>query len=464
VSRRGAIGVALAAVLLGVAAPASAQEVSPKGYIEMPQADDGAWVLTAPPGSGRNWGKPVFVRYLALVAREWKRRHPDLPRLRIGDMSKPDGSSFPPHKTHKDGLTADIFTSPKNICHVSYPNQEHTLELAEIMVAFGAKQILYNGELVISKTIAKKWPKHDNHFHIVIDPNRVPADGAPLLIPGGPYTDGAWVPRRALEDDGTGLELSWNVLGGAKLKHWQVVVERQGADAPLHDSGPLKRNPGRYRLPVALEDGQTYRWKVTVTTAAGETVDSGWETVQTDFQTPEVAALGPSGEEEVGAPVRLRWRFTKPGVAQRRYRIELDGDSNHRKIKKALGPFDGTAGEHAVEVKALKRNKRYFWRVVAEDAHGNEGASAWQAFRTGRRYGLEPAGEGPKPQSGSKRSGSVDASALNVRSGPSTGNPVVTVLKRGAEVQILGETNGWLEVVAPDGKRGYVSKRYVTER
>ena len=199
-------------------------DVSPAGYIEMP-ADD-AYVLTSPSGSGHNWGRPVFVRYLTLVAREWLRRHPEGPRLRIGDMSKPDASNFPPHKTHKDGLTADLFTTPQNVCHVNFPDQSLSVELAELLHELGAKQILYNGQKVIDAVpVAQRWPQHDDHFHVVIDPNRVPPDGELVLLPARDSASGGWITSTDLDEDRCGLELAWRVLGQARIQSVRVVFD-----------------------------------------------------------------------------------------------------------------------------------------------------------------------------------------------------------------------------------------------
>ena len=79
---RGTISALLVAVALA-SAPALAEDAR-FGYAAIQPADD-AYVLTSPSGSGHNWGRPVFVRYLTLVAREWLRRHPEGPRLRIGE-------------------------------------------------------------------------------------------------------------------------------------------------------------------------------------------------------------------------------------------------------------------------------------------------------------------------------------------------------------------------------------------
>ena len=162
----------------------------------------------------------------------------------------------------------------------------------------------------------------------------------------------------------------------------------------------------------------------------------------------------------------------RPGVVQREFRIELDGDSNHRKIMTTLGPFKSADTQHTVESKRLKRVKRYFWRVVVTDARGNEGESEWQVFKTGRLYGKKKrktATRTKKPKRPVKggRYGKITASRLNMRSGPSTKNEIVRVLRVATQVRILGEKGAWLEVEISDqdGRplRGYVSKKYVKE-
>jgi hypothetical protein len=465
----------LLAVCLLLACPlaAFAEGESSRGYVEMPESPEGDWVLTNRPGSGANWGTPAFVRYLIMVAQEWRRRHPDGPRLRIGDMSKPDGSDFPPHKTHKDGLTADIFTSPRNVCHVNYPDQELTLELARLMHDLGARQILYNGQKVVDRVpVAKKWPKHDDHFHVVIDPSRVPEEGALLVLPRSDRKDGGWVGSADLEDDGTGLELAWEVIGNTRAKSVQVEVDDlDDANGVLYDSGPLRSKQPTHRVPLALGHGQSYRWRVRLDLGEDqEPMGVAWQTLRVDLLAPQVASTSPDDEAELAAPPLLRWRFDKPGVPQGGYRIELDKDRSHRKIWKTLGPYTGSASQHALSDAPLKKGKRYYWRVVVIDARGNEAGTEWRSFRTAHTYDRDatpgagaPAG-GDAEAPASTHTGRVKASALNMRSGPGTHNPVVSTLKQGTELQILGESNGWLQVQAPDGKQGWVSGSYVEQR
>ena len=60
--------------------------------------------------------------------------------------------------------------------------------------------------------------------------------------------------------------------------------------------------------------------------------------------------------------------------------------------------------------------------------------------------------------------GAVQASSLNLRAGPGTGNAVRAVLRRGDRVVVHKEQDGWLEVSASSGGktvRGFVSKKYI---
>ncbi|MEZ6186783.1 MAG: SH3 domain-containing protein [Planctomycetota bacterium] len=453
------------AVLACATALGQEPEVSSAGYIEMPVDD--AYVLTSPTGSGHNWGRPVFVRYLTLVAREWLRRHPEGPRLRIGDMSKPDASAFPPHKTHKDGLTADLFTSPKNVCHVNFPDQELTLELAELLHELGANQILYNGKRVIDAVpVAKSWPQHDDHFHVVIDPNRVPPDGDLVLLPQRRSRTGSWISAEHVQEDRTGLELGWQVLGRARISEVRVLFDdADDQNGVLHDSGELKRlREPVYALPISLDHGATYRWKVEVTTDEGVT-SLDWQTLQTDLIPPDVEPTWPRAGDEVETPPTLTWRYSKRGAEQVSYSIEIDSDRNHKRGVESLGPFPGAATSHALTEK-LRKNRTYYWRVLATDAHGNVGRSNWAELNTAKRYDADasPSGGGGGAGGSGLELGRVTASSLNLREGPGTQHKVLGALPQDTRVEVLARDQGWLRVrasLAGGVLEGYVSERYV---
>ncbi|MCP8967705.1 C40 family peptidase [Ectobacillus ponti] len=54
----------------------------------------------------------------------------------------------------------------------------------------------------------------------------------------------------------------------------------------------------------------------------------------------------------------------------------------------------------------------------------------------------------------------VEANALNVRTGPDTANSILGVVRSGQTLQVIGETNGWYQIQY-DGRTAYVSKPYV---
>ena len=58
--------------------------------------------------------------------------------------------------------------------------------------------------------------------------------------------------------------------------------------------------------------------------------------------------------------------------------------------------------------------------------------------------------------------GTVTASSLNVRSGPSTSYTVVTTVKKNDKVNILQSSNGWFKIETSSGKQGWVSSSYIS--
>lgn len=58
----------------------------------------------------------------------------------------------------------------------------------------------------------------------------------------------------------------------------------------------------------------------------------------------------------------------------------------------------------------------------------------------------------------------VGANRLNVRAGPSTGNPVLATLSRGEEVLVVSDPSaGWVQIrIEGDGVEGWVSRKLLT--
>lgn len=60
------------------------------------------------------------------------------------------------------------------------------------------------------------------------------------------------------------------------------------------------------------------------------------------------------------------------------------------------------------------------------------------------------------------KTGTVNATNLNLRSGPSTSNSVICSLQKGQNLTILKTSGVWYNIKAPNGKTGWVSSTYVT--
>jgi N-acetylmuramoyl-L-alanine amidase len=56
----------------------------------------------------------------------------------------------------------------------------------------------------------------------------------------------------------------------------------------------------------------------------------------------------------------------------------------------------------------------------------------------------------------------VTASALNLRKGPATSNPIVVTLNKGLKLSVIDQSNGWYKVKTPAGTLGWVIGTYVT--
>ena len=59
------------------------------------------------------------------------------------------------------------------------------------------------------------------------------------------------------------------------------------------------------------------------------------------------------------------------------------------------------------------------------------------------------------------RLGVILVEEANVRSGYSQQDTVLFLLHEGAEVQIIGEENGWHKIQLPDGKKGWITQEYM---
>ncbi len=443
-----------------VALAALARAAADPGYVLMPPAAEGTYHVSTGPDDDRHWGTPETVRMLVLVAREWHKRHGAKAVLEIGDMSRKGGGEFPPHVTHRDGCCIDVTTSPKSICNIDYEDQELTLELARLFFQYGAREILYNGEYVRRmESRVTKWDKHDDHFHVIVDPKKVPADGDPLLVAEGDSVDGSSIgPSRLLPQKAGATPkflLAWRVLGAPDRwqKGYRLVVDRDPdeANGTLLDTGKVASPATSHAVVLALEDGAEYEWRVTVTGASGE-LTLPWQKFHADFTAPVVKGTSPEDGASVDEDPLLAWSCDG-ATKQASCRLELATDPAQKRPSVDSGVI--AKGEASYRVKgALPKGKTLWWRVTVDDGHGNLGTSEWRSFVVGEKY--EWIGDIAE----------VDSADLNLREGPNEHKDVVEKLAKGTRVYVVGKKDEWLKViVVKDGKRlqGYVAAKYVRE-
>ena len=67
----------------------------------------------------------------------------------------------------------------------------------------------------------------------------------------------------------------------------------------------------------------------------------------------------------------------------------------------------------------------------------------------------------PQPVTPPTQMVSVSASAVNIRSGPGMKNKVITTVKEGDELELLGESGSWLNVKLSNGMEGWIYKKLV---
>ena len=79
------------------------------GFMQLPASGPGFVRRCVVNNPDHAWGTPTLVNGLVAAADRWASDNPSYPRIRVGDMSLPDGGPFDSHVTHQDGTDVDIF-------------------------------------------------------------------------------------------------------------------------------------------------------------------------------------------------------------------------------------------------------------------------------------------------------------------------------------------------------------------
>lgn len=118
------------------------------------------------------FGQKSSIDAAKAVGAAWNELHPDKP-FSIGQISKKDGGTFPPHKSHKVGLDIDVrpmrkdgANAPVEITQSQF-DRELTTELIDLWWRNAPVQnVFFNDQTVIAAGLSQFVNGHGNHFHV----------------------------------------------------------------------------------------------------------------------------------------------------------------------------------------------------------------------------------------------------------------------------------------------------------
>jgi hypothetical protein len=142
-------------------------------------------VLKRFPSRGwRRWGTDRLVRTVQEVLADVRARHPELPRLAIGDLSRPRGgrfgrtTDFVGHASHQNGLDVDIYYprddrrrgKPRTVGQVDRGGSQL---LVDAFVDAGAQYVFVglNVGLTGPPAVVQAIGHHDDHLHVRLPPD-----------------------------------------------------------------------------------------------------------------------------------------------------------------------------------------------------------------------------------------------------------------------------------------------------
>lgn len=127
----------------------------------------------------RRWGTDLLVRRVLGVARAYRRRHPDAPRVLVGDLSRPRGGDFGRrygivgHASHQNGLDVDVYL-PRRDRRQRGPRGPGDVDrrlaqaLVDRFVAAGAQYVFVGPSLGLRGPpgVVQPLAGHDDHLHV----------------------------------------------------------------------------------------------------------------------------------------------------------------------------------------------------------------------------------------------------------------------------------------------------------
>ena len=139
---------------------------------------------TVPNRGWRRYGTDRLLQVLLAVLREYRAAHPGVPRVGVGDLSRPNGGNFGPrfgapgHASHQSGLDADVYyprtdgreRGPVNVAQV---DRALAQDLVDRFVRAGARFVFVGLSVGLHgrRRVVQAIPEHNNHLHVRLWPH-----------------------------------------------------------------------------------------------------------------------------------------------------------------------------------------------------------------------------------------------------------------------------------------------------
>ena len=141
-----------------------------RGFFVLPQQYEGGGYYTyGTPGNGQGqYAHPDMITLLLLIGYQWSQL--DKRKFGVGNISLADGAEFKPHRSHRNGLQADVLAIRKDgrreSCGI-FDAQYDRAATAKLIGLFQnhpyVRGLLFNDSTIPG---ARRAPGHDDHFHI----------------------------------------------------------------------------------------------------------------------------------------------------------------------------------------------------------------------------------------------------------------------------------------------------------
>ncbi len=120
----------------------------------------------------RKFGTAKTIERLQNIAKEWNKRHPNLP-IPIGDISKKGGGDISGHASHEKGVDVDMRPFRKDgsggkvtVNSKNY-DAKNTREFVKMVKEMYPKTLIgFQDSALLKSGTTRNWANHDDHLHI----------------------------------------------------------------------------------------------------------------------------------------------------------------------------------------------------------------------------------------------------------------------------------------------------------